>query len=407
MTEVLVGRQPIFDRYMKVFAYELLYRSGDMNSANFKDGDQATTQVILNTLMEMGLDSIVGDAKAFINLTRNFLVGKYPILLPSNRIVIEILEDIKLDEEVISAARDLHKTGFTLALDDVADTNRVAPLSGISSIVKLDLKQIDFFSLPDVINRCRSYGFKVLVEKVETQGDYNMCRRLGADYYQGYFLCKPNIMRGKKMDSSRLVIMQSLAMLQDQKASFSELETIIARDVGLSYKLLRLSNSGYYSFSMEVKSLRQAISLIGLDTMRGWMSLLLMSSLQDKPPELTNIALQRARMAESLARVFGQGQPELYFLVGLFSVLDALMDQPMDLLVSELNLTPAIAAALLNHEGLPGMILNTIQAYEKGDWNTVMSLNLPVDTLTRIYLDSIKWTNILAEEIHNADALEV
>jgi len=407
MPEVLVGRQPIFDRYMKVYAYELLYRSSDQNSANFGDGDQATTQVILNTLIEMGLDSIVGDAKAFINLTRNFLVGKYPILLPSNRIVIEILEDINLDEQVISAARDLHNAGFTLALDDVADLERVAPLSGISSIVKLDLKQIDFFGLPDAINRCRSCGFKVLVEKVETQGDYNMCRRLGADYYQGYFLCKPNIMRGKKMDSSRMVIMQSLASLQDQKASFAELETIIARDVGLSYKLLRLSNSGYYSFSTEVKSLRQAISLIGLDTMRGWMSLLLMSSLQDKPPELTNIALQRARMAESLARVFGQSQPELYFLVGLFSVLDALMDQPMDILVSELNLTPVITAALIKLEGLPGLILNTIQAYEKGDWNTVMSLNLPVETLTRIYLDSIKWTNILAEEIHNADALQI
>ena len=198
MTEVLVGRQPIFDRYMKVYAYELLYRSGDLNSANFQDGDQATTQVILNTLLEMGLDSIVGDAKAFINLTRNFLTGKYPIPLPANRIVIEILEDIKIDDQVISAARDLHNSGFTLALDDVSNTDRVTPFCGISSIVKLDLKQIDFFTLPDAISRCRECGFKVLVEKVETQGDYNMCRRLGVDYYQGYFLCKPNIMRGKK-----------------------------------------------------------------------------------------------------------------------------------------------------------------------------------------------------------------
>jgi len=333
------------------------------------------------------------------------LVGKYPILLPANRVVIEILEDIDLDNQVISAARDLKNAGFTIALDDVAGSDRISPFYGISSIVKLDLKQIDFFKLPDMISACRQYGFKVLAEKVETQSDYNLCRRLGVDYYQGYFLCKPNIMRGKKMDSSRLVIMQSLAMLQNQKSSFSDLEGIIARDVGLSYKLLRLSNSGYYSFATEVTSLRQAISLIGLDTMRGWMSLLLMSSLQDKPPELTNIALQRARMAESMARLYGQAQPEIFFLVGLFSVLDALMDQPMEQLVKELNLSEPVAGALLRYEGLPGLVLNGLKAYENGDWDTVLRLNIPAQTLTNIYLDSIKWTNILSEEIHKADSV--
>ena len=405
MAEVLVGRQPIFNRYMEVFAYELLYRSGDMNAATFRDGDKATTQVILNTLLEMGLDSIVGDAKAFINLTRNFLVGKYPILLPANRVVIEILEDIKSDAQVIAAARDLRNAGFTIALDDVITSDRITPFCGISSIIKLDLKQIDFFSLPDIITACKQNGFQVLAEKVETQSDYNMCHRLGVDYYQGYFLCKPNIMRGKKMDSSRLVIMQSLALLQNQKATFTDLESIIARDVGLSYKLLRLSNSGYYSFAQEVKSLRQAISLIGLDTMRGWMSLLLMTSLQDKPPELTNIALQRARMAESMARLYGQAQPEIYFLVGLFSVLDALMDQPMDQLVKELNLSEPVSGALLRNEGLPGVVLNGIKAHENGDWDTVMKLNIPPETLTNLYLDSIKWTNILSDEIRQADSL--
>ena len=399
MAELLVGRQPIFDRNMRVFAYELLYRSSQENQATFKDGDQATIQVILNTLIEMGLDNIVGGANAFINLTRNFLLGKYPILLPSNRVVIEVLEDIKADSELISTLNELKRGGFSIALDDVNDIERVKPFVGVGSIVKFDLMNMNRQALPEMVAQAKLFGFKTLAEKVETLADYNMCRRMGVDYYQGYFLCKPNIVQSKRMDSSRVVIMQSLAVLQNQKTNFTDLENIIARDVGLSYKLLRLSNSGYYSFSTEVKSLRQAISLIGLDTMRGWMSLILMTSLQDKPPELTNIALQRARMSESLAKAYGQPQPEIFFLIGLFSVLDALMDQPMDQIVNELNLSETIKGALLRYEGLPGLVLRAIIAYEKGDWQTVKLLNAPDEVLTSIFLDSIKWANILSSDI--------
>ena len=402
MTEVLVGRQPIFNRNMEVYAYELLYRSGQDNNAVFRDGDQATLNVILNALMEMGIDSIAGHAKAFINLTGNFLTGKYSIGLPSNRVVIEILESVQANPQLLAAVNELHLKGFTIALDDVVDVARVKPFRGISSIVKLDLPQIGLLDLPAMVSEIKSLGFYVLAEKVETQAEYRTCQRLGIDYYQGYFLCKPNIIHGKKMDSSRLVIMQSLAMLQNTKTNFTDLETIIARDVGLSYKLLRLSNSGYYSFSTEVKSLRQAISLMGLDTMRGWMSLLLMTTLQDKPPELTNIALQRAHMSEALAKLYSQPQPEIFFLVGLFSVLDALMDQSMEQIVANLNLSETIKGALLRHEGLAGYILQTIIAYEKADWPNVMKLNLPVETITQIYLDSIKKTDLLAKEIHSS-----
>lgn len=400
MTEVLVGRQPIFNRNMEVYAYELLYRSGQENNAVFRDGDQATLDVILNALMEMGLDSIAGHAKAFINLTSNFLIGKYSIGLPSNRVVLEILENVQANPHLLAAVSELHHKGYTIALDDVIDVARVKPFMGISSIVKLDLPQIGLLDLPAMVAEIKSLGFSVLAEKVETQAEYRTCQRLGIDYYQGYFLCKPNIIAGKKMDSSRLVIMQSLAMLQNTKTNFTDLETIIARDVGLSYKLLRLSNSGYYSFATEVKSLRQAISLMGLDTMRGWMSLLLMTTLQDKPPELTNIALTRAHMAETLAKLYSQQQPEIFFLVGLFSILDALMDQPMEQIVASLNLSEVIKGALLRFEGLAGYILQTIIAYEKADWPNVMKLNLPVERITQIYLDSIKKTDMLAGEIH-------
>ena len=399
MTELLIGRQPIFDRSMNVYAYELLYRSGQTNQAVFTDGDQATMQVIINALVEIGLDNIVGESKAFINLTRNFITGKYPIPLPSNRVVVEVLEDIQADAALLDSLQQVSQNGFTIALDDVADSGRVSQFGNLAQIVKLDLMQIDKFQLPEISANIKMHGLKLLAEKVETQAEYMNCRRLGFDYFQGYFLCKPNVIKGNKLDTSRMVIMQTIAKLQDPQISFSELETIISMDVSLTYKLLRMANSGYYALSSEVTSLRQAISMLGLDTIRGWMSLMMMSSLLDKPHELTCIALQRARMAENLARIYRQRQTEVYFLVGLFSVLDAMMDQPMAKLLDELKLSDVVTGALLRYEGLAGQILYGIQAYEKGDWETVMKLNVPTETMNRLYLDSVKWTNVLSKEI--------
>jgi len=400
MADIYIGRQAIFNRKMEVYAYELLYRSCETNSASFKDPDLATTQVTLNTIIEMGLNKIVNNSKAFINLTRNFLVGNYAILLPPERMVIEIPETITTDQDLLDALSKLHKGGYTIALDDVMDINRIIPYQNIASIVKLDLKLINPQDLPMMIRSVKNRGFMVLAEKVETMEEFKLCHNLGVDYFQGYFLCRPNIIHGKKTDSSRLVVMRTLAMLQDKRTTFSDLEQMLAQDVNLSYKLLHLTNSGYYSFISEVKSLRQAISLVGLDTFRGWMSLLMMTTLSDKPIELTNIALQRAHMAESLAKIYKHPQPEVCFMVGLFSVLDALLDQPMEEIIQELNLSHPVSSALLYFEGLPGYILSMVLNYERGEWSNVKYPDLLVETISRVYFDSIKWTNILSQEIH-------
>jgi c-di-GMP phosphodiesterase len=402
MIDIYIGRQPIFNRNMDIYAYELLYRSCDTNSAVFDDADLATIQVTLNTVIEMGLNNIVGKSIAFINLTRNFLIGKYPILLPHDRIMIEVPENVVADEELLRALLELRRAGFTIALDDVVELERIIPYQGIASIVKLDLKQIDSNALPAMVSSIKKRGFMVLAEKVETINEYTLCHRLGVDYFQGYFLCKPNIIHEKKMDSSRIVIMRSLALLQNQKTTFSDIEQIVAQDVSLCYKLLRLTNSGYYSFVSEVKSIRQAVSLIGIDTIRGWLSLLLMSQLNDKPMELTNLAMQRAHMAESLAKVFSYPQPEICFLVGLFSLLDALMDQPLDKIIADLHLTETVADALLYYEGVPGYILKLIKSYELGEWDNLDCTNPLVKTITQVYLESVKWTNLYSAEIHES-----
>lgn len=403
MTDLLVGRQPIFNRNKDVIGYELLYRALQTDkTARITDGDFATTQVLLNTFSEIGLDNIVGQGFAFINFTRNFLVGKYPISLPPERVVVEVLEDIALDKPLIESLKKFKESGFQIALDDVISANRVLPLQGLglASVVKIDLMGVNRVLLPDIANTLKQTGVLLLAEKVETLADYDLCYRLGFDFFQGYYLCKPNVVVGKKMESSRLIVMRLLAQVTDPKADFHEIEMLISQDVGLSYKLLKLVNSGYYSLSTTVNSIRQAISLIGLSQLRGWMMLILMSTVDDKPHELTAIALQRAKMCEMLGKAFGDSQAESFFLAGLFSVLDAIMDIPMSQVVASIPLTPEVISALIHHEGKIGLALTTILALEQGDWENADKTGLSPERLQSIYFESIKWATILTHEVY-------
>lgn len=202
------------------------------------------------------------------------------------------------------------------------------------------------------------------------------------------------------MESSRLIVMRLLAQVTDPSADFQTLETLVSQDVGLSYKLLKLVNSGYYSLSTTVKSIRQAISLIGLSQLRGWMMLIMMSTVDNKPPELTSIALQRAKMCEMFGKAIGESQAESYFLTGLFSVLDAIMDIPMTEVVASIPLADEVILALTKHEGKIGLALNTVLAMEQGDWNQVIKSGINSDILRNIYFESTKWATILMEEVY-------
>jgi c-di-GMP phosphodiesterase len=401
MPDVLVGRQPIFNRRMEVVAYELLYRAVDSSRAQPPwDGDKATTQIILNTFSELGLESIVGEHLAFINATENFLLGRLPLPFPPEKVVLEVLEDIPVGEQLIVALQRLTKAGFRLALDDVISLEPIRGILGLASIVKIDLKGVNPSGLLSLVQSCKPYGVKLLAEKVETHAEYAMCFRMGFDFFQGYFLCKPTILKGQHMDVSRLVILQSMSTLQDPNATFESVEQIVAQDISLGYKLLKLINSSYYSLSTPVTSIRQAISLIGFNPLRGWITLLLMSAIENKPHELTVIALLRAKMCELFARAMSLSHPETFFLVGLLSVLDALMDMPMSQIIAKLNLSQELVDALMEHKGAHGTILSFVLAYETGNWDTVLLSRLDCQTIQRIYTESIQWSNTLLQNLN-------
>ena len=389
MHEIYIGRQPIYDDKLDVCAYELLYRPNKLNNeAGDVDHNLATTQVVLNAFLGFGLEDLVGQKVAFINLPRDFILGELPLPFAKERIVLEILEGIEVDVAFINAVRKLRGDGYDIALDDFLYHHDLRPLVETSNIVK-----IDFLALPrdDIrvhVSALRELDVKLLAEKVETYDDFEFARELGFDYFQGYFFCKPKIVTGQSLPSNRLAILQLLAQLQDPNIKIKPLADLVSQDIALSYKLLRGLNSAYYALPKPIESIHHAIVYLGLQQVKQWVSLIALSNIPDKPPELMVIGVTRAKMCEILGETLGENK-ESCFTVGLFSVLDALMDSTMEKVLANLPLADNIKAALLKQQGTLGKILRCVLAYEEARWDDVDLPNVSPDTLTEAYFTAV------------------
>jgi len=402
MTDLLIGRQPIFDRAQNVIGYELLYRTPqDTKNAVFLDGDFATGHVIINAFSVIGLDALVGKDTAFINITENFLLGKYPIPFPPDRVALEILESTNFSDAVLNSILSLAKLGYFIVLDDVQDLQKVKDLLRLAKIVKIDLKKTSQEHLYSMLTILKKIGVRTLAEKVETQEEFKTCMGLGFDYFQGYFLCRPSIVSGKRLDTSRLVIIRTLAKIQDAAVNFKTLEEMISQDVTLGYRLLKLVNSAFFSTTKTVNSIQQAISMIGINYLHGWLVLLLMSTINDKPHELTTIALIRAKFCELLAKAGGKPNVDSYFMTGLLSVMDALLDIPMKDVIGSLHLSGDIISALLEHKGDIGQILSVVSEFEAGELEKSLVLGLEPSDITNAYMKSIYWAETLSQAMSN------
>jgi EAL and modified HD-GYP domain-containing signal transduction protein len=402
MSEIYIGRQPIYDRSLNLYAYELLFRAATDNRADFVDGDQATTDVIVNTFLEIGLDNIVGNHLAFINLTRAFFVGEHTVSLPKNRVVLELLEDIEADAEVIAGVRRLAELDYTIALDDFIYHESLQPLVDLARIVKIDLTKLDRDSIREHVQQLRHYPLRLLAEKVETQEELDFCQSLGFDYFQGYFFAQPKIIRGQRLPNNRLSILKLLSRLQDPNISPKQLDELIAQDVAFSYRILRYVNSASLALPRKIESIHQAVVILGLQTIKSWTTLLAMSQVDNKPAELVVTAMVRGKMAECMARAMRAEQPESFFTVGLFSALDALMDNSMEEILTQLPLADHIAEALLYRRGVHGDVLDCVLAYERGRWANLGCNQLGTHKIRNCYLEALQWASEVSQQLIEA-----
>lgn len=391
---VVIARQPIFDRQFDIYAYELLFRSAsDQTSADLSSlsGDTATSRVINYAFLELGIERVIGNHTAFINLTRNFILNEDPLPTSQNRIIVEILEDIIVDDELLDGVRKLIKQGYTIALDDFIFHESLRPLVELASIIKVDILALDEAALREHVTILRKYDVKLLAEKVETREEFELCMELGFDFFQGFFFCRPDNIEDTPIPDNQLILVKLMQKLQEEDVEFEEIEQLISHDPGLTYKLLRLLNSAAIGMPRQINSIRQGLVILGLKAIKTWTSLIIMSELDSVPEELLDQALIRAKMGESLAPHYACSS-ESSFLVGLFSTIDAMLNQPMAIIVKSLPLADETKQALLHKQGELGQLLNDIELYERGLWSELENAKASLEIFSQSYINAAEWT---------------
>lgn len=384
-----VGRQPIFFADLEVYGYELLFRTGKQNAAVVSDGNFATANVVVNALTDIGLDVLTESKRAFVNLTRSLLLNADLSCLPPDGTVLEILEDIEPDDAVLAAIKRLSDSGYTIALDDFIYQPAFEPLVELADIVKIEFPLIPSDELPRHIAKLRSLGVKtILAEKIETQAEFETCKQLGCDLFQGYFFCRPQVINRRRTQSNMASLFQLAALLQLPDVSTGDLAELVRTDPGLSYKVLRFVNSAACGTRKEVESLEHAITLLGRIRLRSLASMILLGSVKgDKPQELIKTAMMRAKLCEILATQNGDRQPERFFTLGMLSVMDAILDLPMHEVLELLPLSSDMNEALLHRTGELSDVLERATAVERVSGDLVHELDAG-----SAYLEALQWT---------------
>ena len=400
MSDYFIGRQPIFDKNMDLYAYELLFRSGHAATADIQDGESATSQVMTTTLAEIGLENLVGQHLAFINLTRHFVTHPDLILFSPDQVVLEILEDIDVDEEVIAGVKKLKEKGYKVALDDFVPSAKMEPLVELAEIIKIDITDISVEALPKVVEVLKSRGKIVLAERVETVDDYERLAPLDFDYFQGYFFAKPKVVSGKKLPTNKMALVELTAKVHKPDIEIEELQNIVSKDVALSVKALRFANSPLNGLRRSIDTVQQAVVYLGLSTLKNWVTLMAMAEVDDKPTELVTLALVRARMCELLAKNADIENHGAFFTVGMFSVLDALLDNDMEAVVENLPLQDDMCDALVNHTGIHGEALTCAMNMEIGDEPSVQFADVDPTTINSLYMQALQWADDSVATLH-------
>lgn len=398
-TERFIARQAILDRNGSVYAYELFFRTGIENSFPRVDAELATSRVLADSFLVFGIEELTGDVPAFVNFPRGTLVSEQALLLPSDRVVVEILETVDPDPDVIEACARLKRHGFRLALDDFVLRPDYEPLLRLADIVKIDFRLTPGPERARLARRFLRRGLTLLAEKVETDAEFREAKRLGYAYFQGHFFSRPSILHRRDLSSSRAQYLRFLQELSAPELDFGALAGLIQSDISLSFKLLRYINSAAFGLRQPVASISHALRLLGEREVRRWASFLAMAELAgSKPAELLRLALTRARLCETLGTQAGLGtRTSDLFLLGLFSLLDAMLDRPLADILADLPLEADLRAALSERAGRMGAILRVAVDLEEGAWTrvpeAVAEAGLQEPALADAHLEAIRYAD--------------
>jgi EAL and modified HD-GYP domain-containing signal transduction protein len=399
---VFIGRQPILGEDQKIYAYELLFRdSKKATGAQVLDNTHATSQVVINTFNNFGVERVLGGSKAFINFATELLETDIPELLPPDKVVLEILEHVEPTPAVIARCRQLRERGYHFALDDFLYKPELEPLIALSEYVKFDVRALTIAGMAAQMQQMRGHALRVIAEKVETQEEFRACRALRVNYFQGYYFAKPETLTMKRLEAAVQRIM-FLFNLITTNAAPERIELEFKQDVALSFKLLHYINSVGFGLTNQVNSIKHALVLLGRTKLARWLGFLLMSGARTgvAPEALFRTALVRARMIELLGRRFVPAAEHDYlFMTGMFSLLDAMLEAPLAETLNSLHLPDKVSGALLEGKGPYTVYLHITRASEGLEMARVeelcQPLGLTLADVTQAQMEAQAW----AEEI--------
>ena len=399
--EIYLARQPIFNRTKTIVGYELLFRDSLSNSFPEIDGNTASSNVLSNTFLSMGIDKITGGKKAFVNFTQDLVIRQIPLLFPKEILVVELLETIVPTDEVVLACQETVKAGYQLAMDDFIYDLSLESLIALAGIIKFDIRQTPLSDIPGIIKKLSVHSIKFLAEKVETYEEYEDCLKMGFDFFQGYFFSKPQVMQSKDISPSRISLLQIMSEINRAEINLTTVGNMISRDVTISFKLLSYINSAYFFRGRAISTIQQAVLRLGDEGIRRFIPIIFMSSFSDtKPHELIRASVIRARFCELLGNnVRTKLKGVELFTLGLFSMIDAIMDEPIEQVIKKISFSTTIRNALLSDTGEMAPFLNLVRSYERGDWADVSRcaeiIGIEDDRIPELYMDALVWSDTM------------
>lgn len=395
---VFLARQPILDANLNVYGYELFYRSGFTNHYTGINADEASSEVIMDTFQNLGLSNLTDGKPAFINFSTMLLEKEVATLFPATDLIIEILETVPIKAEIVENCRRLRAQGYTIVLDDFAYQENLLPLLDLAQIIKIDLQALNGSALEDAVKPLRKPKYTLLAEKVETWEEFRLALVSGFHLFQGYFFNKPEIITGKRLNPTQLNCLRLISTLNRPEFDFSELADIISRDLSLSFSLIKLVNSAAFAKRQDISSIRHALVYLGEEEIRKWVSLIALQRLSVVKPEAAfTTSIVRARFLELLAaqtkwRLF----KERLFLAGLFSLLDVLLQKPLEEILIEMGASAPMQELLLHGAGPFKDLWGVALAYERGRWHGIekraLALGLTPQNLSHAYLEAVQWS---------------
>ncbi len=395
MREVFVSRQPIFDRTFKVVAYELLARlPGEKQETN---ATAEAAQVLVHSLMDIGIDTLSGTHKVYMDVASSFMLENLEAGLSPDKVSFTLLQNTPITGELLDGIKKLKQQGYTILIDDCIYAPELEAAIEMADVVKIHYPLVAN-TIADEVRQLRRFKVKLLISGLNSYEEVEACKPLHADYYQGDFFSKPDLVKGRKLSDNKIAVLRALQQVISAQA-IDEVEDVVKQDVALSYRLLKYINSAAFGMKREITSIKQALSLLGLDNIRRWLSLLSLASLGDnKPPELIKISLVRGKMLELTAALLGRDNQSDYFILGMFSVLDALLDQPMEKALADIALPQDVRDGLLEPDSELGKMLTIVRFIEHNNWQQAEAACLVVPDLNahmlmQQYLQAIRWAD--------------